>query len=138
MKNWTVWNPLSIAINRNELDIQHDTQSLRLLYRQPKNTIIVSFEGGWFSYTITISRAFEEKLSMMKKKQQIAPDFEKHAFFIVENSRYMSWLKEESYGLYDQQPNEIVHYAITGSNISCEIVSDLVPTISIEKSGYGT
>jgi len=49
------------------------------------------------------------------------------SFFVVDNSKFISWIKEESCGMYDDQP--IKHYSIFTLNECIDILSEFDPVV---------
>jgi hypothetical protein len=49
------------------------------------------------------------------------------SLFVVKNSEWVSWLHEESYGMYVD--NKIIHYAIFTLNDCIDILAEFEPTV---------
>lgn len=94
-------------------------------------SIKVIFDGSMFSNRTT------QKNSFSKTIESLDETFCKSwSFFKVENSDYLEWLKEQSYGIYENEREDykMKHYVLIGSNLVFEVLTPGYPEISIKNS----
>lgn len=128
-----IWKPFNIANEptlKRQIEIANNTESLNAIFKQANKNIIAQYTGGWYSYKVTISIAFEEKIKFLRQHKKI--NIPQDVFiFKVENSDYLQWLKEESYGVYEYGNFKMEHFVFIGSNIVFEVLATCEPTIKI-------
>lgn len=131
MEKWNKWIPLENLQPKYNVDSILDSfDGLKIILSDTKDSskkVIFNFDGLIDSY-----RSSDEGFSLRKLNELekfYGNDFYKNwTFFTVENSEYIKWLSNESYGVYDSIPKQ--HYSFLASNVVIDIISLEEPKVN--------
>ncbi len=132
MEIWEKWVPVEGIFSRFYIDtIENNTEGVFITLKNNnlKKSIEIIFDGSMYSDCVTQRDGFLKKISELKKKYGtvFCNDW---SLFKVENSDYLQWLKEESYGVYAGDGEyKMRHFVILGSNLIFEILAPYEPTV---------
>jgi len=80
--------------------------------------VLVIYFDSLFSYRVT-NESYRLKFIMVH-------NIEKPSFFIVKDSSYISWFKDESFHVYQ---SNILHYIILTGNDIIDVISEFKPSV---------
>lgn len=130
-EKWTIWESNKKAIGKFYVDsIIYDIEGLRfkLLNENTEDTIELLFNGFIASLRSTEEgyrgKAIEEIVSQYADK---AKDYlRNYTIFVIEDSKYISWLSKESYNIYNY---DLKHFVILASDSVVDIITTDEPLV---------
>ena len=132
-ESWTKWIPIANLAKKyyikEILDSIDEGFKVKLLENgnQEKGVTIFFDESVWiYKYTDESFRQY----TVAKLNAQYGVDFyAKWTFFKIENSDYLKWISEESYGMYDNL--EWRHFCILTDNEILDIIAVYEPEVTL-------
>lgn len=125
MKNiiYQKWIPIHSIPERLFCEAIHDDyEGFRILLRGEalhSPMLRISFES------VLAYRNIDE--GSLLKTLNLLKDCEPSSFYLVQNSTWLVWFHEESYGMYEDR--HIVHYAIFTSHDCIDVLSEYEPVV---------
>ncbi len=129
MEIWKKWPEKFLDLIVADIQILHDIQFLKIIFKQPGKDVIMQYDRGWFSSRATACEAFEKMELLKKQKNTKIPD--NTYLFKIENSDYLQWLHKESCGIYENSTHKMEHFVFIGSNFVFEVLAINDPEIKI-------
>jgi hypothetical protein len=121
-KKWNIWKPKENLIEKYHIDFVIDNDNgliIKLSNRINNKKLIIKWGGVVESHMYSKEGCNTELFNSLDSK--------KWTFFKIEDSKYVKWIKEQSWGIYDDR--ELKHFSIIGSNAVLDIIIDYEPII---------
>lgn len=128
-ETWIQWEPITNLSEKYQLDLIVDTyQEFRLILSSieiREKKIQVIFEESVSAYRSATKNAWlESSIHVFPEKDEI-----NWTFFKVLNSRYLSWISENTCGIYPQEG--YVHFSFITTNAVIDVLNFDEPKIEI-------
>lgn len=130
MEKWEKWVPKdSMPIPSDIKSVVLDDEGLVITMTDEtkKKKFVFSFEGVVYSYRFTDESCFLRTLDYLKENYDNGL-VHGTSLYKVENSKYLGWFKEESYGAYDN----VKHYVFYTADDVLEVLSPYEPQVTLE------
>lgn len=129
-EKWTQWKPIEgLASKYYVKSISDEIEGFKIILvplKPNQSSIEILFKDGVDSY-LRIDESFRQKL-IHELDEEYGLDFYKHwTLFKVTNSRYLSWLSDQSYewsNVYDFR-----HFSFLASDSTIDIVANYEPEV---------
>lgn len=129
MQQWTKWEPIPKLSKKYSIKSVTNTVNyfkIVLQSLQSDEKVEIKFKDGVDAYT-RIDESFRQK-SVHELYEKYGTNFcGDWTFFKVDNSKYISWLFEESYGWSNTR--NFIHFSIVASDSIIDIISTDEPIV---------
>lgn len=132
-EKWTKWEPISNLAKKYYVKfISEDTKDkYKILLSDTennKNKILISWPLG-----VDAHRSTDESYTLATinflDKQYGTEFYGDWTFFKIENSSYLRWLSEQSYGISEEY--NLTHFCILAADSMIDVINNYEPTITI-------
>lgn len=131
VEKWEKWNPVEeIPSTFYITNIIENTKGFFIFLKNDKQEVEIEFifYGFFPSNRYTARRVFLKTTHYLCN--QYSPNFyDSWSLFKVENSEYLKWLENESYGFYER--TDVTHYVFMGLNSVFEVLAPYAPKVVI-------
>lgn len=129
-ENWICWNPLNIPDCRAfSVDISQDENGTEFAVECEDMSVSLLFEGYVPAYVYSDESIRMATYTPVQEKNNDRYYFRKWFLYKIENSDFMKWAMEESYGLYENYGYQ--HFCIVTADEVVDILSTVEPTIRV-------
>ena len=129
--HWTRWEPVEGLAMKYYIDSVSDAKNgFEIIFSKPndKNKVRVLFQDNIDSYIKTDESYRLSVIHELGKKY--GKNFYGYwTFFKVENSGYLQWLSEQSYGLSNYRP--LLHFSFVTADSILDVIAAYEPVIEI-------
>ena len=127
-EKWTRWEPIvNLSKNYYSESLIDTPDGFKLhLFDESGKKILVSFPNSVFAYRSTDDSFIYETLGFLEKNYE-TKFYSEWAFFEIENSEYLEWLKRQSGEMYEAYG--LRHFCIFTINAMIDIANDSEPEI---------
>jgi len=132
-EKWTRWEPIDGLEGQYAIkSVIEDTEAFTLnLFKwdDSKKKVLITFDGIVCSYRST-DETYRDKLICDLEEKYGATFLSGWTFFKVNNSNYVKWLSEQSYGISDHF-SCTQHFSILGVDCVFDIIASYEPKVEI-------
>ena len=129
-EQWTRWEPISGLTLKYNIDIvSENAEKFEMIlsgYTDATNKVRVLFENSVCAYR-SADETYRYKLIVDLTEAYGKDFYGDWTFFTVNNSSYLRWLSEESYGTSDER--QLKHFSFIGADLIVDIADPSEPRV---------
>ena len=130
VEKWTQWKPIEGLASKYYIkSVSDEIEGFKIILvplKPKQSSIEILFKDGVDSY-LRIDESFRQKLIHEIDKEYGLEFYKNWTLFKVSNSRYLSWLSDQSYewsNVYD-----FIHFSLIASDSTIDIVVNYEPEV---------
>jgi hypothetical protein len=132
-ENWTQWKPIEDLINNYYIESISDSidDGVKILLfdaQNKKRKVLISFPNSVDSYRIT-DESFTYLTIDFLAERYGAKFFHDCAFFKIQDSKYLQWISQQSYGISEKL--NFTHFCIIAIDSIIDVIANYEPTVTI-------
>ena len=130
VEKWIQWKPIEGLASKYYIkSVSDEIEGFKLILMPLKSkeaSIEILFKDGVYSY-LRIDESFRAKL-IHNLNEEYGLDFYKNwTFFQIDNSRYVSWLSDESYEW--SKVYNLIHFSLIAADSTVDIIVNYEPEV---------